>query len=264
VEWNWKHRALIRMAALCLTPSMLAQQPVREFAGYVFGIDGSWRLGPGFVSDVVMGQGIPNNSVVRLNVFSNRAFIRIGLIDKTIVELNCATVPQRCREQTAIQVRGTDDSLSARLRQIWNKLTAPPPSSLVLASTRGASTSLPPPEEYVIALTASPDFTLIPDLGSEASLRPARGGGRIDLTILPGNRARASSPLKPSLYLLRRASMPGRRPAAVLLVDADRLSQAQTDLDEAKSMSASWPPEAAHAFRVSLLEELSYEFSPGR
>jgi len=262
----WTNRA--RLAAIilcvCVAQCAAAQNSTPNVAGYVFGIEGSWRVGPGFTTDLIMGLGLPNGAIVRLNTFSAKSFIRIGLIDKTVVELNCSTAPQRCREQTTLQVPKIDDTLTGRFAQIWNKLSAPPPNALILASTRGVSaTPPPPPEEYVVSLSDSAALARIPDLGSEASLRPARGGDRIDLT-LAGPRVRASAALQPGLYLLRRADAPDRLPAAILFVDAARLDRAQSDLSDARTLSASWPPDAAHAFRVSLLEELSREFASGR
>jgi hypothetical protein len=250
-------------AGLVLVTALSAQQSTPDYAGYVFGIQGSWRAGTPF--DLVMGQGISNGTEIRLNGSPTKSYIRVGLANGTIVDLDCVKAPGRCRERTLIRIEKPDDSISERFRQVWNRLTAPPQPALVLAVARGDGSPAASPEEFVAKLeSGTPDLKGIPELGAEATLRPARGGDAIDLTILPAGEVHATGQLNPGLFLLRRSSDPERPPAALLLVSPDNYSQASTALTEAKRRSAAWLPDASHAFRVSFLEELSREFARGK
>jgi hypothetical protein len=241
-----------------------------SFAGYVFEFRGSWRIGPQYASDLALGQGVRNNDAIKLSSYRTDAFIKIGSVDKSVIARDCRQDRNQCKAEFTIKVDNADDGLSARLRSIWNHLTAPPPKAALFTASRGVGQASP--KDAVIPLKSG-----MPDLAAALEdldpgplgvrLEPASGGSAIPLRVdwKKTGASVSGPPVQAGLYILSiREDIPDAPPATILIVDAGSAKKFGGDFAEAKRFSAGWPPQMAHTYLTAVLAELDRENGRGQ
>jgi hypothetical protein len=243
-----------------------AQSVEPEVCGYVYNVQGSWRVAPQYAIELKLGMAVHVGDKIQLKSSARPAHLDIGLVNGKLFSQDCDS-GQKCEEVTLPAVRH-ENTFMERLSGMLSGFAAhqPPP---VFTLTRGDG---PHPEEAVLRRTRGM-VDLAPALPSTAT-------GTWDVTLVPAGEGRSAAPVtrrraphgayfveapKDGLYRLQ-LSAADAPPAAVLvlIVGQPEYAPAAATFADAMRLADSWGQSVRPATRHYFLSLVLNALSPDR
>ena len=251
---RWSLRLSLGIAVLvayltcCSTFSPLRADP-NDIVGYVFKVQGHWRLAPQFTGDLGLGYGLRSKDVIRLTKPDPKAFIYVFLVDGNVTSRDCSKSAGDCQSALEVVSGAPSQDMTARLRAIWKRLQPPRPHSEIVAS-RGSS-GVQELRDSVLFLDHSwpdlkPALTSVPNGKWNVEFTPAGRRARpMTLTLVwttPDAVIKSGPPISQGLYKLRLVDDldEGTNTAVVLVTRSDPGSRFASDLEDARRLTKNW------------------------
>jgi hypothetical protein len=261
-------RKWLHLIACAAAFAVARAQPVQpEVCGYVYSLQGSWRIAPQYVIELKQGMAVHAGDRIQLKSSGRPAHLDIGLLNGTVFSRNCDT-EQDCQGVDTMTAVTRAKTLTERLIGMMSGFSARQPP-LVFTLTRGDG---PRPEEAVLRRTRG-TVDLAPALRSTASgtfevaLFPAgeeRSIAQVPCRWMAPHGACALEAPKAGLYKLQ-LSAADAPPAAVLVLiaDAPDYAPAAAAFADAARVADAWGegvrPATRHYFLSSVLNQLASE-----
>ncbi len=243
-----------------------AQSAEPEVCGYVYNVQGSWRVAPQYAIELKLGMAVHVGDKIQLKSGTRPAHLDIGLVNGKLFSQDCDT-QQKCEEAVTLPAVRHENTFMERLSGMLSGFSArqPPP---VFTLTRGDG---PHPEEAVLRRTRGM-VDLAPALRSTAP-------GTWDVTLVPAEEGRSAAPVtrrwaphgaclvdvpKAGLYKLQLGDADAPPVTAlVLIVDQPDYAPAAAAFADATRVADSWGesvrPATRHYFLSLVLNALSPE-----